>query len=301
MKNFLLLLLFISFSMGLKAQFQLIKLEEVKSIKNSKLVVGLTGNQKIDDFMIAAVNSHWKLGEIGEPIPVEEALNKTKSDNSITVIKMGTASAASLIYNFDDYWNYRYINSSNTLELYNGQKKAVFKQFMPFFGKDEEVTEEILRFGVAAMHYQLSVMEQNQLGVMKIKTKYKLNTPKLKELTLLMPEGWMDEKSSPETVNSLYSGKGYIVSYKMWRNAIIEREEGLAYSMICQIPMGNGYVYQHFLVEAKTGDVLAIIQSKAAVSFKLIHGKDVNLTKGNSGYINKKIIENYSKALEGKW
>jgi len=280
------------------AQFQLINLKEVESIKNSKIVVGLTGNKDLDDAMIAAVNEFWKISEIGEPMPVEEAISKTKEDNSITVIKIGEIRAISMTHKYNNYWNYRNINSSKVIELYNGGKKPVFKQFIPEF--NNEITSEILWFGIAAMHYQLVTMEENNIGVTKLKKQYKSSSPKLNDVTLLIPEGWTDKKTTPESLKEIYGGKAYIVSYSIWRKAIMERDEDVAYSIICSVPFGDGYVHLHYLMDAKTGNILAVIQPKVAVSINKPKG-NVNLTKGNSGYVNKKILEKYNNVLAGKW
>ena len=53
-------------------------------------------------------------------------------------------------------------------------------------------------------------------------------------------------------------------------------------------------------MDAKTGNVYAVLQNPGA-SVKIGFGKSANLSKGNSGYVNKKNLEDYNNVLEGKW
>ncbi|MBL4655730.1 MAG: hypothetical protein JKY33_07900 [Bacteroidia bacterium] len=295
MKKILLLMFTVAIVTTVKAQLHVIKLEKVEIIKNATLIVGTSHDEAVNEALYDAVKQFWTIGKVGEPMPLAEAIKKAKEDESIIVITTGTTSSQSLTHE-DGAGRYRYISTGHILELFGKSKKAMYKQIIPAFGEDDVITKEILYFGVSAMHYHLNTMNEKQLGTAKARGEYKIKSPELKKANLLLAEGWMDSKTTKETVGDYYTGKCEIVPYETWRNAILNREPGKAYSIIAPLALGGNYIYYHYLMEAKTGAVYAIASSKVAVSLR-----GLNLSKGNSGYINKKVLDKYSKTLEGKW
>lgn len=277
---------------------QLIKLTDVKAVEKTKLIVGLSGNQAQDDALKKALKDFWTLSEIGESMPTKEAKTKAKANDKLFVISVGLSTGKSLTHSDGGGNLYRYVAKGIHLEISNG-KKVVIKQYLPAFGEERAITEEILASALTSVQYLCNTMVKKSMkNNMKYKNAYKVNSPKLKSKTLYIAEGWVDEKMK-ESVASLYNGKVEVVSYEKWRDVILSKKEGAAYSIVIPVLVGADYLYQHYLIDASSGIVYGIAIPKAA-SANLGRVK-VNLSKANNGYVNKKILEKYNGVLIGKW
>lgn len=273
------------------AQAQAIKLDDVENIKKGKIIVGLSGNSEVDDMFKRVIEEHWDFSEISEYMELDLARNKAKSDDNTYVLYLGKVSSGSLTHQTASF-NYKVISSGYSVKISEGKKSELYYQFMP--STDEKMPEESVVFAVSSIQYLFKSMVQDGLkSNTKYKDSYKKHTSELKDKELYIMEGWIDTDAN---IGEYYSAAHKVVSYDTWRNAILEEKEGVVYDIIVPYPISGNYVYQHYLVDAADGTVYAIIMPKVAASS---HG--INMTRSNSGYINKKNLKMYGNALEGKW
>ncbi|MEO1653771.1 MAG: hypothetical protein AAFU64_09510, partial [Bacteroidota bacterium] len=108
--------------------------------------------------------------------------------------------------------------------------------------------------------------------------------------------GWLDLNKKKDDIKELYNFPVEVVNYETWKEAILKKKEGIAYVVVVPVPLGGKYVYLHYLMDAQTGKVFAIVKPKVGLS---IGG--INLSKKNTGYINKKNLEAYDEVAKGKW
>ena len=272
-----------------------ISTKNVEKIKKSKIIIAQYNNEEISKHLKEAVDEYWNFAKVEGTMPLDEAIDKAKSDDAYLVLKLGTKNSKSSLRNATGGWNYRYISTGKTIEISNG-KKALAGLNIPAY-HNEEYSKEIFVFGISALQMHLHTMDEKKVGMTKLNPIYKKEAPKLSEKTLLIPEGWADEKLTQDILNGLYPYKAKIVSYEEWRKAILERQEDKAYVMISPMPVDGNYVYQHFLMDCKDARIYAISQSKINVKFDLKNIKEVNLSKGNSGYVKEKNVKLYSKIV----
>lgn len=272
------------------AQNLLTKPKDVERIKSSKIIIAQYDNEKLSEDFEAAVRSFWKFTPIEGAMPEKEALAKAKSDGTYLVIRLGNVVVRRNHTNMSTGITYKTLNYGKSLELNDG-KKTVVSNFIPMY-KDDTHGKEIFMFGVSLLQNNLSNMDIKQIGMTKVNKYYNENASDIKDKVLLIPDGWADEKLSEEIVSSLYPYKAEIVSYEVWSDAINNRKEGKAYVIVVPVPVSDKYVYYHYLMDCEKGSVYTISVTKVA-----FHAQGVNLSKGNSGYINDKNIKKYSEAV----
>lgn len=290
---------------------QFVKRSEVQQIKASKIIVAQTGNKEGDDALFTAVKNYWTFTSDVTTMPYKDAKALAKTDEKVLVFILTKVYSKSLPHNSPSIGTfapvlsignvgspqYTEVSAGNALMIENGKGKILASSCIPAFGDQDYITGEILAFGVAAINYQLKTMDERDMpNNLKYESAYKeLSLDKLKERTLYIPEGWLSDKLKKEEISEIYKAKSEVVSYETWKDAILSKKEGVAYVIIVPRPLGGEFLYIHYLMDAQTGMILAMSTPKGAS----ISG--INISKGNTGQINKRNIEKYNDALSGDW
>jgi hypothetical protein len=291
---------------------QLIKLKNVQSVKEGKIIVVLTKNEEVNTWLKEAVKTYWTFCDVAGYTDLEDAKKQAKADKNLfvlnfkdafvpspshtmytgTSVKQSTnaASGTTDITRTKHYVRYRNITMGQYIEVNS------IREFIPSF-EEGECTQEIIFYSIRILQHIMKTMDEHNLqSNMKIYSAFKDDTPLLKERILYLPEEWIAPGLDSLEIAKLYEGKIKVVTYETWSNAIINSQEGIAYCMIVPRPTGNGYVYMHYIVDCKTAKILAIAYPKVAVSFGT-----QNISSSNTGYIDKKNLEMYNNALSGSW
>ena len=276
---------------------QMITLSDVKEIKQSKLILGLPDDPELAESFKKMVKDFWTYIPIKEELPLGEALEKSKKDDKIMVLCMANKKSSSL--NRGKAGNqYKWVSMGLQLEIQKRNGKMVAYQAFPTFGEDREITEEGLAFGLTSLQFTIKSMISLEIkSNLKIEKAYEEVKHKLRKDTLYILEGWLDDDLTESEILKIYKKKFKIVGYDQWKNAILERKEGIAYLVVVGVPIGGNYAYHHYLVNAKTGNVYDDIYPKVSASLDLGF-KNVNLSKQNSGYVKKKNIEKYAELFK---
>ena len=274
---------------------QIPKLKQIKNLKNSQVIIGLSGNKELDKNFKEIVEKYWDLCPITEELPLKAARNKAKKNDNLFVIYTGSIRSELRFYrNEIEVYSFRRISEGHFIALSTGKKKPIMYSGIPAF--DNQLTDEVIAHGTNYMQQVFSMMLDNNVNAMKTFKIIKENSSKLKEKTLYIPEWWVHKKLSESKITELYDGKYKIVSHHEWSNAILNKKPGIAYSMIIPVAMRGKYVYQHHLCDAETGQIYGVTQPKGGASE--IAG--INLSSSNKGYISKKNLKQYNKVLNGK-
>jgi hypothetical protein len=259
---------------------------------------------------MAAVKEFWKFTEVAEFLPIAKAQEKANADEQYLVIKLGTIVSRSLPMGhrgakesykqktgsdtgFDDN-PWRNVSSGQIIEI-TGKKDRLAWVYIPMYSKENYITKEILYYGVAALHSLTETMDKTPLKTnWKLISTYNDSKPKdIKTKTLLLADVWLDEKVKPEDIKKIYPGKVEVVSYDTWKEAILSRNSEFTYSIVVPVPSGGDYNFEHHLMDASKGTFSGIAAPKVAVKMNSPLGRNVNLTKANTGYINKTMLEMY--------
>ena len=89
------ILLALAITLTLNSFGQIPKLKEIKNLENGNLIIGLTGNDKLDEDFKDVVEAQWKLGKITEYFPMEEARDKAKEDDNTYALYIDSFSTKS--------------------------------------------------------------------------------------------------------------------------------------------------------------------------------------------------------------
>lgn len=275
-------------------QGDVIKDDEVKRIKESKLIVAEFGNKDDDEGMLRVVKKFWTFTSDVTSMPYKEAKELAKKDEKVLIIFITSAVSKSLPHDggkFGDFKRqYKEVSSGAFLAIETGKGNVLANTYIPTFGGG--ITEEILVFGISNINCMLKTMDEKNLSNgRKLEEVYKASfTPQLKEKTLYVLEDWMDEKCDKAKFASIYSGKFEMVSYEKWSSAILNKED-VSYVIIAPRPIGGAFMYIHYLMDAKDGMVRATCAPKVVTK----NGKS------NTGLINEANVKRYNDALSGDW
>jgi hypothetical protein len=288
---------FLPLMLGIVLNAQIIKLDDVRKVKASKLIVALTGDEQINEALKSVVPKYWTFSEVVGFEDAESANKKAKEDDNLYVLSIGTKSSRSLTHSTaGSNIRYQFISEGKAINIGRGKGSPVIFNPIPSF-EDDVITEEILIYGISTMQNMCKIMDEKNLSSnMKIKSAYKENTPELKNKVLYLAEGWLAPKLDVQKIPEMYDAKIKVVSYDDWRNAIISGEDGVAYCIVVPVATGGSYTYIHYLVDAKTSAIYAFTYPKVGMNVA-----GVNVSKSNTGYINSKNIGMYNDALYGKW
>ena len=129
---------------------QIPKLKQIQNLKNSQVIIGLSGNKELDKNFKEIVEKHWDLCPITEELPLKTARNKAKKNDNLFVIYIdsyNTLSGKKYINPPSDNIRYyfRYISSGNFIGLSTGKKKPIMYSGIPAF--DNQLTDEVIAHG----------------------------------------------------------------------------------------------------------------------------------------------------------
>lgn len=277
------------------ASAQILKLEEVKQLKKSKAIIGLVEDENLNTHLRESIKDYWSFCEITEEMPFKDALKKAKENDNLYVISVQSMTSRSLKHGNGPV-QYRTIANGYYVGVFDGGKRAKIMNFIPGFGGN--IQKEMIVFGLDAIEYLCNTMIEDNLGTnMKFKQGYKKHSGELKDKKLYVLEGWIGgKKVNTGNLGTYYQYPIKAVNYEAWSAAILEKKEGIAYSIVVPMAVGGKYTYCHYLMEAATGKVFAMSYPKAAAS---VNG--INVSKANTGYINDKNLKMYNEAVHGKW
>ncbi|NQY29861.1 MAG: hypothetical protein HRT69_10355 [Flavobacteriaceae bacterium] len=292
-KILLQIIAFVLFSTSVFAQIP--KLDHIKNLKESKIIIGLSHNENLNINLTKMVNQYWNLCQIDGALPYKEAIQKAKNDDNTFVIFVSTMTSRGLKHNFDENWDFRLISSGKFVGLSNGSKKPLMRSYIP--SSESLIPSESIAHGINFMQTIITSMIEEQKGAMKVIGLYKKEAKELANKTLYIPKVWLHKKLTPEIITKEYGSTNYkLVSYEEWKDAILNKKDGIAYVILIPVPIAGQYMFQHHIFDSATNQLYAISQSRVAVSLNA-----VNLSKANTGYITKKNIKKYKGVLSGKW
>jgi len=250
MKKYLTLLFTIYSSVLLNAQnTSLVKLDDVRLIKNSKIIVALTNFEEINLSLKNTVRNFWSFCPISDFMPEKEAFLKAEKEQGFVVMKIDGAGS-------DKEWN---------ISIYDKDENTLIKNQLPLgHGYDETFA-----FGLFSMQYLCKTMdESNSKNNLRWNSLYKVKSAELKTKKLYILDSDLDSDLDKEKIKENYQYPIEVVSYDKWKDAILNKTEGVAYCIIVPFIMylnsQSGQAQQerlflfHYLVEAKSGVVYSI-------------------------------------------
>ncbi len=295
-----------------QASAQMIKLSDIEEMKEGTLIVGLTSNDTINEFFKNAISKYWTTKEVSEYLPVGDAMEKAKKDKSIYVMYLGTGSSASTTRHATSMnLNYKFISNGKRVKITNGKKGAdpVLYTYFPTFGN--KITEEALFYAMAVLEHSAQTMISDEIkSSLKWNSIFNKYNGELKSDTVYIAEGWLDDDFTEEDLKELYPAPIKVVSFEEWSEAILTDQPNVAYHIITPIPQAGDYTYVHYFM--KSGEPKVLGTSYSVVNPKFKGGdmsvgssislgvimKDINLSKSNIGYVNKKNASKFLKMLE---
>ncbi len=285
------LLLVLSFFYIFSLSAQTLKLKDIKDIQTSKIIIGLTGNKKLDTYLKNITHDFWTLCPVDKALPVDEALEKAKNDNQLYVLHLGAEKGNSFTHESVDSWRYEYISNGKHIALSSGDEDILIKSYIPAYG-NHVIPEESIVHGLRYIQEVCTLMIEKEIKKSnKAISEFQNNNSNLKEKTLLFPKDWLDNALTEKKIKKMYKGIAEVVSHKEWKNAILKREKNKAYVIVIPIPVEEGYSYQHHICDTETNAFYGVLQPKK----NTVHDKE-HLSK--SKYINKKHIKKCNALLE---
>ena len=278
----------------------------VTEIRSSKIILGLSGDEDIDQALRTAVDSFWRVGRVVGEMPVKEALEKANRDDRTMVLYLDKMSSQVNLANttFDSRgvpqqnWLPGPSSVSPILTVSSGKRlKRDMKAFIAL-PIDEEmlVPTAAIYFGVAALSDMCKTVSQaKKSGMAHYKSVLARRGRKLKTKTLYVLEDLLHKKMTSDAFTELYGFETEVVGFDRWSEVVLSQEAGAAYAIVSPVPMGGNHVYAHYLVDAENGQVLGVAHPKVAVALG-----PINLTKSNSAEINEKMAELYHEAAAAR-
>lgn len=284
---------------------------DLDQIKKSKLIVALTGSFDTDSFLVNDFKRFWQFTSNITFMKYQDAVAQAKTDENIVIFAISGTYSRSLLhgnknngnYNYQKQVHYRYISEGASVmieKIKGNHKRILISQPIPLFSEEKLVYAEALAFGITSMNYLLTTMSDNDLGSnLKYERYYKAHAPELKKSILYLPDYWLHEKLDTAKISQIYTSPYKIVPFEVWSKAILNKED-VTYSIIAPEPIGGTVIYMHYLVNAKNGRIYGQSSPKGAGTL-MLGPKQINLSKGNSGFINKSNIDAYEDISNGKW
>lgn len=268
-------------------------LEELKYVKASKIIVALTGKKEIDENLYNAVKRFWTFNSNIVQMPYDEARKLGKENKKDTSTIISFIQVRTWITEKHGPVTVKILCIGYAMALENSKGKLLMKQFIPK-QKGKVPSEIYFGFGVTFLNNLCYIMDQYQLSKSgKADPYFDLQTPELKNKTLVISEEQLHPKLPRVEIPTYYTSPYRIVTEKEWQEIIMEKKD-FAYSMVVPIP-ANPTVYWHYLMDAKTGRVLLFDRGPAVT---LTPGFGVkNLNASQSGFIDKANFERYEKGI----
>ncbi len=277
------------------ANGQLVKLTNIEQIKNSKIIVILTEDEDLNSHLKSAVENFWDFNEVVDYLSEDEAYAITKTNSNLLTLGIEAVKVRSSTIG-KGFSSFRYVTEGLQIEIKKGENsKSLMNQFIPSLGENLEFADVFLSFGISTLNYTAGFMIENQLkNNMRLYNDYqKYSDASLKNSTLLITENWIHKKTTIEEIKETYDGAIEVTPFIDWKEAILEKKSGTAYSIVVPIPAGSAYMYMHYLIDCETGTVFGVARPKINVGLYTY-----SLTESNSGYIRKKNIKIYNDIIK---
>ena len=189
-------------------------------------------------------------------------------------------------------YEYVSVSAGAALMIENGKGKILAASYIPRLGENNRLTKESIAFGVTEINYLLKTMDEKDLASnLKTESAYKEKAQdQLKQKTLYIPQMWLDKNVDKTEITNIYKAKSEVVSYEVWKDAILNKKEGIVYVMIAPRPVGGEFVYYNCLIDAQTGVTYAVCTKGGFIN-----------AKSNTGAITKSLLEKYNDAISGDW
>jgi uncharacterized protein (UPF0248 family) len=284
---------------------QTIKLSDIEKLKKGTLIVALTGNDEVDNFFKEAISEFWTITEISEFLPYNEAKEKAKKDKStyIMYITSGSSIGPSRTASSSSV-RYKYISKSKRIKISDGKKYSdpILYCYYPT-PSDGRTTKESLYYAMATMEHTASAMISDEIkSTLKWNKIYNKYNEDLKEYTVYLLEGWVEEGLTEERVQEIYPYPIKVVSVEEWSNAVLTKIPNVVYCIISPIPQAGDFTYVHYFL--KSGEAKVVGTSYSMINPKFKGGdmsagnitfimKDMDLSKANIGYITEKNVRMY--------
>ncbi|WP_157975933.1 hypothetical protein [Lewinella sp. IMCC34191] len=275
----------------------------ITEIRRSKIILGLTGDEQIDQALRTAVDTFWRVGRLSGEMPYEEALEVANKDDGTMVLYFDNmTSETSMLQNqfgqsglTRQTWVPGPSSRSLILTVSSGKRlKRDMKAFLALPTDDDgTVPEAAVHFAVSALNDMCAtVARAPKSGVAHLKATIAKRGRRLKTKTLYVLDELIDKKLTVDEFTELYGYRVEVVDYEDWSQIVLNRQEEAAYSIVSPTPMGGNHVYAHYLMDAASGTILGVAYPKVAVALG-----PINLSKGNSATINEKMAEMYHEAV----
>lgn len=287
----------IAFLFFISVNAQLPKYKSIKNITTSEVIVGLTADEKLNETLKTMLNDFWTVCPVTSEMPLNDALNKAKANDNVYVLFLGSLTSKSIKHKYNENLAYNYVSKGKYLGLSNGGKNDIFRSFIP--AVEDKLPKESIAHGINYMQQIITTMlKDKSSGIKALATciKSKSNT---KNKTLYIPKMFLDEKTTETVIKKYYTSNYKIVSYTDWKNAIINKEENIIYTIMVPTPIGVDYIYKHLVMDAGNGTIYDSAQPKSGATTEN-RGVRTNLSKGRTAYINKKIIKQYNNLLSSR-
>lgn len=273
-----------------------LSLEEAQYVKASKIIIGQTGDAKLDEIFLRIVKENWKLGEDISSMPYKEARKMAKANkkDSIVVLSIAQVKTWFVVKSFG--YEYRVLKLGRAISLENAKGKTLYKQIVPS-DKGKGIANEYMVFGISLMNSLITTMLENNTGSSaKVNFMTTSLAEELRNRRLIAPENKLHPKLPLNDISKYYSGNLEFVPEQEWRSAINQKKD-VAYVMIVKVPHIDNFQW-HYLMDAKTGKVY-LYDRGPGFQMTMSIGVHKNLDPSQSGYIDKANLERYEKFMNG--
>jgi hypothetical protein len=277
---------------------------DVTQIKASKIIVAQVGNKDLDDALYNSVKKFWTFTSDVEQMPYNKAMELASKNKNVLVLSQTQTGSTSLPRDFGNTgYQYKRVSIGRMMMIENGQEDVLIGQNIPALGDGGVLTEEILSFGVSAMNTVMLVFDKYNLkNSLRTRAKFKAYVgDSIKNRILLIPKELLDDKITESIISKRYPGKFKIVPYEEYRNAILNKEKGMAYVMFSPMAVGGKILNIQYIMNTENGFTLGLyVPSGTSVDYGPIFGEK-NVSEGNTGEITEQCLKGYKKIYKGTW
>lgn len=305
MRTLLLLLCLGMYSSSAFAQLYVAK-KYVDRVRESKTILGLSGDEAIDEALRTAVDRFYTLSEVVEALPAKEALAKASADPGLTVLYFTTYNASGGRSSFTPNKV-----DADTTTLRSKPAKAAGKKFgrqlaivngegwndlllWTFVAPNAEhqLTPAIVHFAVAALEDFGQVMGEASAKSRRLYPQtVRSRSEELRAKTLYVPDNYLPQGVTPEAAADAYGYDLAVVPYETYTEVVTEGRENAAYCMIARF----ADLFLHYLVDAQTGEVLYVYKPKQSSAIK-----SVKAIKHDRPQLTTKMVTKYHRAIAGE-
>ncbi|CAH1001495.1 hypothetical protein LEM8419_02398 [Neolewinella maritima] len=275
-------------------------------VKRSKIILGLSGNEAVDNTLRTAVDSFFRFARVVEELPYKDALAKAHKDDRMMVLYLDQLRSETTLASNSLNGSGALVTSwipgpaSRSAVLTISAGKNLKKNMMAYvalpLGDDDELPAAAVHFGVATLEDMARTINRApKKPAQYYKETIEKRGRRLKTKTLYVLDQVFEKKYSAEEFIDTYGFEVKVVGLARWSEVILNQEEGAAYAIVSPVPLGGRHVYVHYLVDASSGQTMGAAYPAVALSLG-----PVNLSKGNSFTMNKKVAKLYHEAAAGK-